>query len=130
MLLEKRSIMKFLLKISLCLGLLLAINTSVFAQKEKKESPIITTEMTVSGVCNMCKKRIEKAALIKGVKMADWDKHTQLLKVVYDSRKTTIEMIHQSVSAYGHDTANAKSPDGVYNELPGCCQYRNGIKVH
>ncbi len=128
--------MKFIIRLFALLAFFTMTQNSAFAQKAEKTekaektSPIITTEFEVTGVCKMCKKRIENAALVKGVKVAEWDKNTQMLKVIYDSRKTTVEMIHQYVAAYGHDTDKAKAPDGVYNKLPGCCKYRDGVKVH
>lgn len=98
--------------------------------EKKKVKKIETVFFKVEGVCNMCKKRIENAALIKGVKMVEWTKETQILKVIYSSKKTSLEKIHAAVADSGHDTTVTKAKDEVYAELPGCCKYRDGVKVH
>lgn len=78
----------------------------------------------VDGNCNMCKERIENAALISGVKKATWDKHSHSLIVIYDSSKTSTDKIEQAVAKAGHDTKNYKAPDETYKRLPKCCAYR------
>lgn len=100
---------------------------SLSAQTEPK---VKTIEFEVSGVCGMCKDRIENAALVKGVKFAEWNKQTQKLKVVYSTKKVAELDIHKAIAQHGHDTPKAKAKDEVYAKLPGCCQYRDGVKVH
>ena len=78
----------------------------------------------------MCETRIEKAALIKGVKMVEWDKDTQMVKVMYATKKVSEEDIHKAIAGAGHDTEKAEASDEVYATLPGCCAYRDGVKVH
>jgi len=34
------------------------------------------------------------------------------------------------MAAVGYDTPKAKATDTTYNELPGCCKYRDGQKTH
>ncbi|OQX97262.1 MAG: hypothetical protein B6I20_12980 [Bacteroidetes bacterium 4572_117] len=104
------------------------IATPSLAQKKTKK--IVTAEFTVKGVCKMCKERIENAALIKGVKFAEWDKQTNKLKVVFNSQKTTLDKIHKSIADAGHDTDKLKGNDGAYKKLPKCCAYRDGAKKH
>ena len=89
-----------------------------------------TIEFKVSGVCEMCEKRIEDAALIKGVKMADWNKEAQKIKVVYRPDKTSEQTIHQAIAKVGHDTEKLKAPAEAYNKLHDCCKYRDGQAVH
>jgi mercuric ion binding protein len=96
------------------------------AQSKKK---IETVEFEVSGVCVMCEKRIEDAALIKGVRLAQWDKLTQKIKVIYSTKKVTLEDIHEAIAKAGHDTEKVKAKDEVYLKLPDCCLYRT-IEVH
>ncbi len=95
-----------------------------------KLKKIETSEFTVQGVCGMCQKRIEKAALIKGVKLVEWNKETQKVKVIYASKKVKLEDIHRSIAGAGHDTELVKADDKVYAKLPDCCGYRDGVKVH
>ena len=92
-------------------------------------SKVKTATFKVYGVCGMCEKRIEKAALIKGVKMAEWDKHTQKLTVHF-SGKFDVKDVHKAVAKVGHDTELEKAEDDVYQSLPNCCKYRDGREVH
>lgn len=112
------------MKILIFLSILFFGYTNLSAQKIKKD------EIAVSGVCGMCEKRIEAAALIKGVKMAEWDKVEQTLTVIYKTKSVCIDDIQQAVANAGHDTDEHLAPDSVYTTLPACCAYRDGIKVH
>ena len=78
----------------------------------------------------MCKERIEEAALIKGVRLATWDKEAQTLKVMYKAGKVELDSIKMHVAKAGHDTDSIKAPDSAYAKLPGCCAYRDGVEVH
>ncbi|OYT10436.1 MAG: hypothetical protein B6I18_09140 [Bacteroidetes bacterium 4572_112] len=92
---------------------------------------IRTDTIHVDGNCNMCKNRIENAALIRGVKKADWHKQHDHLVVIYDANKVTILEIEKAVAEVGHDTPNCKADDKVYSKLPPCCLYREaGAKTH
>lgn len=99
--------------------------TNVFAQSDNAE--IVTDTLMVSGNCGSCKTRIEKAAYIKGVKRADWNKETKKLIVTYKQSKTSSEDILKSIAAAGHDSEVATAPDNSYDKLPGCCKYRTGV---
>lgn len=92
----------------------------------------LTTEaFKVTGVCNMCKRRIETAAYgVSGVKSAKWSADTQALTVSYDAKKVNTEAIQKRVAAAGHDTEKIKAEDKAYGNLPGCCKYRDGVEVH
>lgn len=101
-----------------------------YGQTDKKKA---TEEISfeVSGVCKMCKSRIEDAALYtSGVKFAEWNKETQMLKVAYKTKKVDEKTIHKSIAEAGHDTEKVKATDEAYAKLPGCCKYRDGIEVH
>ena len=120
--------MKSFIKI-FSLALLFTFNIdAVHAQDKVKK--VETCEIEVVGVCKMCKKRIENAALIKGVKMAAWDQDSQTLKIVYNPSKTTEDSVHRAVADAGHDTNKMKAPDEIYKKLPACCAYRDGVKPH
>jgi len=69
---------------------LLLVGLSAEAQKKKKN---LKVAIEVDGVCMMCKKRIEKAALnSKGVKFATWDVKTHLLSLIIDENKTDAKL--------------------------------------
>jgi len=83
-----------------------------------------TETIKVSGNCESCQARIEKAAKVDGVSKASWDKTTKLLTLVYDPAKVKSDDIQKKIAAVGHDTEKYKADDKVYAKLPGCCKYR------
>lgn len=101
---------------------------SLFAQSNSKG--VTSISFNVEGVCGMCKSRIENSALVKGVKMAEWDKETHILKVVYDAQKISEIEVHQAVIESGHDTEKIKASDENYQKLPACCAFRDGVENH
>jgi mercuric ion binding protein len=106
--------------ITAVLAVVIGLNT--FAQTQNKVSSKTET-IAVSGNCNSCKARIEKAAKIDGVSKADWNKDTKVLTLVYDPSKVTSDEVQKKIAAVGHDTEKYKADDKAYNSLPGCCQY-------
>lgn len=77
----------------------------------------------VWGNCEMCKKTIETALDVKGVKSAEWNTETKMLAVVFNPEKVNETKLHELVSATGYDTEKQKGSDKAYKELPDCCQY-------
>ena len=101
--------------------LLIFSSLTVNAQDNSKNKK---TLIKVSGNCEMCKMRIEKAALsVKGVKYANWSIPDNDLRLIYNSNKIDILEIHKSISSSGHDTSKLKAPLEIYNALPNCCLY-------
>lgn len=107
-------------------ALLLACNTTIAQDKKDTE----TTTIKVDGVCGSCKKRIENAAYINGVKHAEWDKATGLLTVSYKPSKVSAETISKAVADKGHNAGEAKASEEAYKKLPKCCAYNDGIQKH
>ena len=103
------------------LQIILIFTTSIiFSQNNKNEK----TSFGVIGNCEMCKLRIEKAAIsVKGVKYANWNIPENILTLVYNSKKVSLSEIHTSIAKIGHDTSEATAPTEVYNQLPTCCLY-------
>jgi len=85
---------------------------------------IVTEHYKVSGNCAQCKKRIENAAYIKGVKRAEWDKNTGDLTVVYRPSQTSAETILKHIAHAGHESEIAKADAEAYKKLPHCCAYK------
>ena len=86
-------------------------------------------QFEVTGNCIMCKKRIEKAALLsKGVKYASWDIPSNQLNLIYNPKKNSLDSIQKSISDVGHDTPLFQASDKAYNELPICCLYERKIE--
>jgi len=99
---------------------LFIISISVNGQNQKNKK----SNFEVIGNCEICKKRIEKAALsLKGLKMATWDIPSNILSVTYNSNKLSLDQIQSAIAKVGHDTPSFKAPDDVYNGLPMCCIY-------
>lgn len=79
----------------------------------------------VSGNCELCKERIEKAAKsVNGISGAVWDVNTMKIHVVFNPMKTNPDAIQGAIAKAGHDTEKFKAPEEVYKQLPECCLYR------
>ncbi|GAB7256196.1 heavy-metal-associated domain-containing protein [Polaribacter sp. OB-PA-B3] len=93
-------------------------------KKVKKKNAKVS--FTVDGICGMCKKRIETAALkTKGVKFAIWDVKTHQINVILDERKTPVDTLKQNIANVGHDIKGFKATDEAYNSVHPCCKYRD-----
>lgn len=103
--------------------LALTVSVLTFAQ-----APSTRTEtIKVSGKCEMCKSKIEKAAKIDGVSKAEWNTDSKVLTLAYNPSKVTSDAVQKNIAAVGYDTEKFKATDAVYKSLPSCCQYdRNG----
>jgi copper chaperone CopZ len=110
----------FIVLISLLLSSILS-----FAQSDTK-----TETFKVDGNCDMCKKRIENAAYVKGVKRADWDKENHSLTVIYRPSKISSEAIQQNIAKAGHSTEKVEAAETDYKKLPVCCQYKTNTCEH
>jgi len=90
--------------------LLLMVTFSAQAQEQKNKNAKFTTE--VNGNCELCKKRIEKAAFsVSGVKSAVWDIDTHQLNLILNEEKTTLLDVKKAVAKVGHDTDDVKATD-------------------
>ena len=79
----------------------------------------------VDGKCEMCKMRIEKAALgVDGVKYALWDIPSHQLSLILDERKTNPMQIKTALVTVGHDTKELKASQEAYDSVHPCCKYR------
>jgi len=96
--------------------------------QEKNKNAKVTFE--VDGICGMCKKRIETAALkTKGVKFAFWNVKSHQLNLIMDERKVDVGTVQQNIANVGHDiilkdkkiTATLEA----YNSVHPCCKYRD-----
>ncbi len=96
------------------------ITSIAFAQDKNKK---MTFE--VNGKCEMCKMRIEKAALgVSGVKYALWDIPTHELSLIIDERKTNSMEIKSAIAEVGHDSKELKATQEAYDNVHPCCKYR------
>lgn len=99
-------------------------------QAQSSSKKIQTGTFLVEGVCVMCKKRIEKAALQPGVMSAEWEKDSKELTIIYKPKKASLKQVKEALSEAGHDSEDIKATDEAYAKLPDCCAYRDGVKTH
>lgn len=116
---------KILFVFSLCL---IGFTTQSQEVKKKKSAKV---SIEVDGICGMCKKRIETAALkTKGVKFAIWSVETHQLNVILDERKTDVLTIQKNILKVGHDVVGLdekklSATEEAYNSVHPCCKYRD-----
>ncbi|MBI1223700.1 MAG: cation-transporting ATPase [Bacteroidetes bacterium] len=99
------------------------LTIAAFSFSFKPDTGNITEKFKVYGNCGMCKERIEKALMVKGVKYAYWDKETEMATVKFNPSVVSLIQLHKNVAAVGHDTDLEKADDAVYANLHSCCQY-------
>lgn len=77
----------------------------------------------------MCKQRIEKAAVGKGLREARWNVETKQLTLVYTTGFDLLKA-KKRIAAAGHDTDEVKASDDAYHSLPDCCLYKDPANAH
>ncbi len=78
----------------------------------------------VNGNCELCKKRIQKAAFsVSGVKMASWNVETHQLNLLINEEKTSLDKVESAIALVGHDSKNVKATKKDYDNLHHCCKY-------
>lgn len=93
-------------------------------QAQEKKNKNAKYEIEVNGNCDMCKKRIEKAAFsVNGVKSATWSIESHTLTILLNEQKTTLKQVENAVAKAGHDTENSKATEEDYAKLHHCCAY-------
>ncbi|WP_339888347.1 metal transporter [uncultured Flavobacterium sp.] len=98
-----------------------SMNAQDKAVKKSKNKEVI---IKAAGNCEMCEKRIEKAAFsVKGVKSAEWHVDCQDIHVIIDENKCTKEDVAKAIANVGHDTDIVRASDEAYEEMHECCQY-------
>jgi len=102
--------------------MLLFVALSTQAQVKKSKNAKYSIE--VNGNCDLCKKRIEKAAFsVSGVKSAVWDVESHQLALILNEEKCSVLDVKKALANVGHDTDEVKASDEVYQKLHSCCQY-------
>ena len=103
------------------LVIILALSITSLAKAQnynyKLDGPFTATKtFKVSGVCEMCKQRIENAINdLPGVWSSKWDVNSKTLMVRYDRVKITPDKMEQLIAAAGYDTEKVKASDlGIF----------------
>ena len=99
------------------------ILSSILAFITCNVSSQVNAKFPVAGNCEMCKKRIENAADLKGVKTAHWDSKTQMLEINYNPSKISLNQIQEEIAKIGHDTEKIKADSLAFEKLHNCCHY-------
>lgn len=101
------------------------MKTETEMNRNKSTDLTESKKIMVSGNCDMCKARIEKAAKsVAGVDFANWNSEEKALYVRYLKAKTNSDAIQKAIAKAGHDTEKYKAADSDYKKLPECCLYR------
>ena len=109
------------------INLMILFAVLTLSAQEKSKSKLV--DIKVSGQCEMCKARIEKAAFkVKGVKSANWHVDDEVLHLIINERKTDVLTVQTQVASIGHDTEAVLATDEAYNSLHGCCKYDREFK--
>jgi mercuric ion binding protein len=96
----------------------------ISVQAQEKKNKNAKYEIEVNGNCDICKKRIEKAAYsVAGVKSAVWHQDHKDLHLILDENKCSVDDVHAAVAKAGHDTNKVNAKDEDYDRLHMCCQY-------
>lgn len=107
--------------------IILVLLVSLFGiamQAQEKKNKNAKADVEVKGNCEMCKKRIEKAAYsVAGVKSAVWHSDDQQLHLVFNEEKCSSADVAKAVAKAGHDTKEVKAVPEDYDKLHECCQY-------
>jgi copper chaperone CopZ len=110
------------MKNSIIVILVAFLSISAVAQDTKSKNKKV--EMKVAGNCEICEKRIEKAAFsVKGVKSAEWHADHKDIHLIIDENKCSLEDVAKAIAKAGHDTEIVKAKDEDYEKLHGCCLY-------
>ncbi len=83
-----------------------------------------TIQLQVAGNCDLCRNRIQKAALTAGAIKPNWSEENQVLSFSYSPSQSNIAAIQQAILKIGHDVNNQKADSVAYQQLPFCCLYR------
>lgn len=106
------------------IAVILLMLTSVVGTAQEKKNKNAKHNIEVSGNCDMCKKRIEKAAFsVSGVKSAEWHADDTTLHLILNEEKSSVEDVKKAIAKAGHDTDSVRASDADYERLHGCCQY-------
>lgn len=101
------------------------MDMSANSERSTQGEALTKVMFKVSGNCELCKERIEKAAKsVSGVSSAVWEVNSKKIKVEFNSTTTNPDAVKKAIAKIGHDTEKFKATDEAYKQLPECCLYR------
>ncbi len=102
---------------------LIALCFIAFLNVDTIQAQNTTVVLHVPGSCEMCKKRIETAVDVKGVKAADYNLEKKELELTYNPAKVQLDFLKNEILQAGYDVDSLRAPDEAYKKLDHCCQY-------
>lgn len=116
--------MKTLLKSLLLFIGMIAFSNTAFAQKTIQTAVIKTViHCDHCNACETCGEKFNKTLLReKGIQMVELDEKEMTIKVVFNSKKTTLNSIKTAISKLGYDADEIKADPVAYEGLDNCCK--------
>lgn len=99
-------------------GFILFLSMTGFAQKNAEKATF-----KVNGNCEMCKQKIEKAALVNGVSAAVWNIDSKIMRIKFSPDVISLDSIQKLIAQIGYDTEKYRADDLTYSQLHKCCLY-------
>lgn len=99
--------------------------TAVAQNQKTIETATIKTMIYCSHCkqCETCGEKFEKILIReKGVQMVTLDEKEMTIKVVYNTKKTTIDAIRKAIAKLGYDADDVKADTDAYAGLDDCCK--------
>lgn len=95
------------------------------AQQKTTQTAVIKTMIYCDHCkhCETCGEKFEKVLLKeKGVQMVTLNEEAMEIKVVYNSKKTSLPAIKEAISKLGYDADDVKADTTAYAGLDDCCK--------
>lgn len=109
---------KGIMLIAVMFTLLISCATSKSGGSSKQISFIQTNAQ-----CGDCKVRLEGVLNFeKGIVYSNMDLDTKIVEVKYNTNKTSLETIKNSIAAIGYSADEVEAVKSAQSALPACCQ--------
>lgn len=104
----------------------LLLSFSGYSQKKKTVETAVIKTIIYCDHCKICEscggKILKDLYNVEGVKTTDVDPKANTIKVVYDTRKITVEQIRTKISQLGFDADEVKADPAAVAKLDDCCK--------
>jgi len=115
--------------IAAMLFVLLSLSISIITYAVTRDGDKTETIKINSMVCDMCVDRLNKAiGSIEGVKSVNVDLKNKQAVVSFDESVTSLDKIEDVITATGYEANNKKADKTAFDNLPGCCKFKEKTK--